>query len=441
MSQLAININLKSLLRYTIPSIFLMLFMSFYVMVDGVFVARYVGPEGLSAINIPYPAIMLCMAVGVMFGAGGGAFCAIKLGEGKLEEAREDFTSLVLATFFVSLIFVVTTLYFIEDIIYLLGATEEIYHYCHDYLFYHALFFPALLMQMLFQFLLIVSGKPNHAFILSLVAGCVNILFDYIFIGFMSLEVKGAALATGLGELFASFYALYCFKCLKDMPLRFVRPKIRVKMLLSSLVNGSSEMVTNVAYAITTYLFNTITMRLAGTDGVAAITVILYSQFILGAIFSGYSNGMAPLVSYNFGAKNRENIKAIFRLSIRIVCLFAAIVLLCAEVFAANLVAVFVPYGSNVHTLATEGLHIFALGFLFSGINIFSSALFTAFSNGKISALISFLRTFVCITIALLTLPHLLGITGVWLAVPLAELVAFMLVLYLLKKYRLYYQY
>ncbi len=441
MNALDMKINLKSLLRYTLPSILLMLFMSFYVMVDGVFVARYVGSEGLSAINIPYPAIMLCWSIGIMFGTGGGAICAIKLGEEKLKEAKEDFTSLVLSTLCIGIAFVSLTLLYLEEIIYLLGASEEIYQYCHDYLFVHALFFPALLFQVLFQYLLLVSGKPDRAFILTFVAGIINIILDYVFIALLGLELKGAALATGIGELFAALYGLYCFIHVKGIPLTFVKPKIRFKMLFSSMINGSSEMVSNIAAAITTYLFNTTTMRLAGIDGVAAITVILYSQFILAAIFIGYSSGVAPLLSYNFGCKNYKNIKRLFKLSLYLISVFATLVLLMAEIFAPDLVAVFVPYGTNVHSLANFGLRIFALGFLFSGINIFTSAFFTAFSNGKISAVISFMRTFVFISTALLTLPHIIGLLGVWLAVPLAEFLSFIFVVYLLKKYKAKYQY
>ncbi len=441
MSQLSVNINTKSLLKFTLPSMVLMLFMSFYVMVDGMFVAKYVGAEGLAAINITYPVMMVMVALGFMFGMGGGALCAIKLGEGKNQEAKEDFTSLVLISFVTSIIFAIGVIYSIKDIIFFLGGTEEIYTLCYDYLYYMTIFSPFLLGQVIFQSLLVTAGRPNNAFLLTFVAGITNIILDYIFIAILGWGIAGASIATGIGELFATLYGAYCFFYLKDIQLSFTKPKVRMGVIVSSMVNGSSEMVSQMSYAITTYLFNITILRLAGTDGVAAITIILYSQFILGAVYFGYSGGMSPLISYNYGSKNVENVRKLFKISLVLIGSFAICVLFFAQVFASELVSVFSEKGTNVHTMATEGLRIFALCFIFSGFNIYSSALFTAFSNGKISALISFLRTFIFITVALLTLPNVIGITGVWMAVPLAEILAAGLVVYFLKRYRNVYNY
>ncbi len=441
MSQLAIKINFKSLMKFTIPSMLLMIFLSFYVMVDGMFVAQFVGTGALSAINIVYPTISVMMGLGVMFGTGGGAICAIKLGEGKEQEAREDFTSIVIAALTISLVTMALCIYFIKDIIYFLGSTEEIYQHCYEYLLILLIFAPALMMQMVMQYLLITSGRPNRAVILTVIAGMTNIILDYIFIVPFGWGIAGAALATGFGELFGAFYGFYCFTKLDDIALKFVKPKIRFKMLFASAINGSSEMVSNTAMAITTYLFNRATMMLAGPDGVAAITIILYSQFLLVAILLGYSGGVAPLISYNFGQRNRSNLKRIFRLSIIFIVTSTSTLFVLAQLLAPNLVSVFAEEGSNVHNLATGGLRIFAFAFLFAGINIFGSGLFTAFSNGKISALISFLRTFVFISTALILLPPLIGIVGVWIAVPLAEFLTILLVVALLMRYKKVYRY
>ncbi len=440
-SQLDIDVRFRTLLKFVVPSILLMMFLSLYVMVDGVFVARFVGTTALSAINIVYPIINITLAIGLMLGTGGSAICARKLGMDKTQEARQDFTSISLLALFLGLLLLCLGLLFQSEIIYFLGANDSLYEFCRAYLFPTLLFTPALLLQSTFQIFLITAGKPRAALVLTLIAGLTNIVLDYIFIVPLNMGIAGAAWATGLGCLLATIFGLLCFSLSKTSLLKFTKPKIRATVLLQSCLNGSSEMVSNISLAVTNYLFNITMLRLVGEDGVAAITIVLYSQFLLSALYIGYSSGVGPLISYNYGRNNRKNLQRLFRFSFVFTILSGLSTFALAFIFASFLSSVFSTPGTAVNIMATDGLRLFALSFLVAGVNIFSSALFTAFSNGLISALLSFLRTFGFLVLYLLIFPHLFGVTGVFLAVPIAEFSSFLFSLFFLKRYRSVYHY
>ncbi len=245
-------------------------------------------------------------------------------------------------------------------------------------------------------------------------------LLDYVFMVPLDMGIAGAALGTGAGYSICAVTGALFFTFSKGA-LKFDKPVFDIRILIRSCLNGSSEMVSQLAAAVTTFLFNTIMMRFLGENGVAAITIIIYTQFLLTTLYIGFSMGVAPVISYNYGSGNGILSKKIFRICIGFMCTVSAAVFLSALTFGAPLVEIFTPKGTSVYNIARGGFRIFSFSFLFCGVNIFASAMFTAFSNGKISAVISFLRTFGLITCALLFLPRLLGVTGVWLAVPLAE--------------------
>lgn len=415
--------NFLSLLKFAAPTVIMMIITALYTIIDSIFVSRFVGTNGLSAINIVFPVLSAIMAVAIMFSTGGSAIIARKLGAGEEREARENLTLIYITGFIISIVFVISGTLFMKPLIYGLGTTEGLYELCRGYLRIMLFFAPALVIQIFGQSFIVVAGNPNLGMGLSIASGIVNVILDYIFIVPLNMGIEGAALATGIGYTISAIGGLiYLFK--RKSNLYFERTSLDLKMLGESCFNGSSEMVTNIAVAIVTFLFNIILMKYLGEDGVAAITIMLYAQFLLNALFMGFSMGVAPVISYNYGSDNREQLKKIFRICIGFIGINSILVFGTAIFISPIMMEIFTPRGSNVYEIATSGFPIFSISFLFVGINIFASAMFTAFSNGKISAAISFLRTFVFIVAGLITLPILFNVKGIWLAMPVAELCA-----------------
>lgn len=417
-----------SLLRFALPSIVMMVFMSLYSIVDGVFVSRFVSTAALSAVNIVFPVSSVIIGLAVMLATGGSALIARKLGEGRPEEARRGFSLVVLAGVALAAAVMLLGLVFLRPLCLALGANEALLPLCERYLRILLLFAPASVLQMLFQSFFITAGKPGIGLFLTVLAGVTNAVLDYVFIVPLQMGIQGAALATAAGYLVPAVSGLVYFLVRRGKGvLWFVRPKWDGAMLWKSCCNGSSEMVSNLASAVITFLFNVIMMRLLGEDGVAAITIVLYGQFMLSALYLGFSMGVAPILSYNFGAGNFERLRRLVRVCLLFVSISSVGIFFFAEFFSSEMVAVFSPRGTAVFDTALHGFRLFALCYLFSGTSTFASALFTALSDGKTSALISFLRTFGLILPALIALPVFWGVDGVWMAVPLAELLTILL--------------
>lgn len=438
---LAQQFNFRSLLRFSFPTIVMMIFMSLYTMVDGVFVSRFVGTNGLSAVNIVYPVTSIVVAVGVMLATGGSAVIARKMGEGRSGEARQDFSMIVLVGIFLGISISLAGLIFIHPLLRLLGANDAVYGLCYDYAFVLLFFIPAGVLQMLFQTLLVTAGKPVLGLGITVLGGVANIVLDYVFIVPMEMGISGAAAATGIGYSIPAVFGLIYFALYRKGSLCFVRPVWRREVLFKSCGNGASEMVTNLSTAVTTLLFNVIMMRTLGENGVAAITIVLYAQYLLTAVYLGYATGIAPVFSFKYGCSDNGQIRKIFRISVCFILGCSAVSLGIALLFAGPIVTIFAPEGNPVYALAVHGFHLFSLCFLFTGVNIFASTLFTAFSNGIISALLSFLRTFVFIVLGLLIMPEVIGVDGVWLAIPVAELLGMIVSLIFLWKKRNFYHY
>ena len=405
-----------SLLKFALPSMVMMMFMSCYTIVDGIFISRYLGSEALSAANIVYPVFNLLLAVGIMFATGGSAVVSKKLGEGKKEEAMEDFS-------FLSVLLMIATLLFHNQISLFLGSSERILDYCNAYLIYLVLFAPACMLQSLYQSFFVTAGKPRLGLVLTVIAGLANAFFDYFFLAVCGMEIEGAAIATGIGQMIPAVVGTVYFFFFKG-ELHFVPFHFHGATLKQSCFNGSSEMVSNLANAIITYLFNIILMRIAGENGVAAITIILYAQFLFNSLYLGFSIGVAPVIGFQYGAKNRDQLKSLYKICNCFVIASSVVIAFFSWLLSDGIASIFVPDRGETYVMASEGLRIFALSFLFSGFNIFSSSLFTALSDGKTSAIISFGRTCVFIILSLMILPNILGLTGVWLAIPVAEFLA-----------------
>ncbi|MDE6602180.1 MAG: MATE family efflux transporter [Lachnospiraceae bacterium] len=422
------DFDIKSLMKFAFPTIVMMLLMGLYTIVDTIFVARFAGTNALSALNIVCPVINLIVGLGTMLATGGSAIVARTMGAGETVRASQDFTLIVGAGVLLGAAITVLGAVFTDSIIWGLGASQILFPYCREYLFILLLFTPVSMMQVLFQNLIVTAGRPGIGMALGVSAGAANILFDYIFMVPLQMGIKGAALGTGIGYLIPTVAGILFF-AVGNGSLHFRKPVMDISILAESCTNGFSEMVSQAASAVTTFLFNRTMMKLLGEDGVAAITIIIYTQFLLTALYIGFSMGVAPVISYNYGKQDNARLKKVFSICMRFVILASIGIFGAAMAFGSPLVSFFAKKGTSVYEIARKGFLIFPFSFLFCGLNIFTSATFTALSNGKLSAVLSFLRTFGLIFVFLLILPELMGVAGVWMAVPIAELITMVVAL------------
>lgn len=437
---LAADFTLGSLLRFAFPTVFMMLFMGLYTIVDSIFVSRFVNTNALSALNIVCPVINVTVGIGTMLATGSSAIIARKMGAGEEERASRDFTLILLTGTGIGIVIAVLGLIWIDDLIWVLGASKILFPYCKAYLSVLLLFTPVSILQVLFQNLFVTAGRPGLGMILSVSAGAANILFDYLFIVPLRYGIAGSALGTGIGYTIPAAAGVVFF-LQKNHTLKFRMPVRDFKVVKESCFNGFSEMVGQAAAAITTFLFNRTMMKLLGESGVAAITIIIYSQFLLSTLYIGFSIGTAPIISYNYGSGNHLRLHKIFTNCVKVIAAGSIFMFAVSMCLGGSLVRIFSARGTDVYRIARQGYSIFSFSFLFCGLNIFTSAIFTALSNGKISAVISFLRTFGFITAGLLLLPVFFHVTGVWLAIPAAEFLSIIVSFYFLKKYKAVYRY
>lgn len=427
------DITPAGLLKFAAPSIVMMVFMSLYTIVDGIFVSRFLGSNALSSLNIVYPVISVAIALSTMLGTGGSAIISKYLGEGKNERAREALTQFVVLTLLLSFVLLILSEMFLTPISRLLGASDVLLADCRLYLGASMLFAPACMLQAVFQSFLVTAGRPGLGLLLMTGAGICNMILDYVLIVPCQMGIAGAALATGIGQCIPAVCGL-CFFLFTRQDLRFCRFTFSAKEILDACYNGSSEMVSQLSNAVITFLFNIVMMSLAGEHGVAAITILLYGQFLFNAVYLGFSIGISPVIGFQYGAGDRTKLRKIYRISFLSVAISSVVIVAAAICFSPTIVAIFTK-DQRTFELASVGFRLFAVNFLFSGINITSSGFFTALSNGKVSALISFSRTLVFIVISLLILPRILGITGAWIAIPVAEFLTLLISGWMHRKY------
>lgn len=433
-NKLAEQFDFMRLMKFSIPTMVMMVFMSLYQTTDGIFVSNLVGDLGLTALNIVYPFISVVIAVAVMFSTGSSAVIALNMGLGQSRMAKENFTFIILAATILTTVISMIGFLFIDPMIVLLGATPKIYKMCYDYLIIMILSAPLCTLQILFQTFFVTSGKPRTGLALTVASGVANMVLDALFMGPMKMGMRGAALATSIGFAITALYGMIYFLFHRNGTLYLVRPKFRGKVLFRTCVNGSSEMVNNMSVAVTTLLFNLVGLYYLKEEGVAAISIVLYAQYVMTAVFMGYSGGVAPIFSFKYGAQDHRQIKKIFKISIYFVSILSVIVCIMSYFLARPIGIIFASGSQKVLELAVHGFWLFAPSFLFTGMNIFASSLFTAFSNGLISGFLSFMRTFVLLVAALLLLPSFIGADGIWLAVPLAEGLAVVISVLFLRK-------
>ena len=425
--RLSDHFSYAKLLRFTLPSICMMVFTSIYGVVDGLFVSNFAGKTPFAAINLVMPFIMILGGMGFMIGTGGTALVSKLLGEGKKDEAHSTFSMMVLFTLLLGLVLSAVGFLTMRPVSYFLGATDAMIDDCVLYGRIVTGFTFAFMLQNVFQSFFIAAEKPRLGLIVTVAAGVTNMALDALFIAVFDWGVAGAAIATGLSQCVGGVLPLIYFLRPNDSLLRMRPTALRLRPILQACGNGSSELMSNISSSLVGMLYNFQLMRLIGEDGVSAYGVLMYVQFIFVAIFMGYSIGSAPVLSFHFGAQNHGELKSLLRKSVLLMSSGGVLLTVAARLLAALLAHLFVGYDAVLFDLTTHAFRLFSWSFLLAGFNIFTSGFFTALNNGAISAAISFLRTLVFQTASVLILPLLLGVDGIWWAITVAEIFAFLI--------------
>ena len=425
--QLSDHFTYKKLIKFTLPSIVMMIFTSIYGVVDGFFVSNFAGDIPFKAVNLIMPFLIIVSTVGFMFGSGGTALVANTYGEGDKEKANRYFSLFVYVTFFIGLILAILSFLFIRPIATLLGAEGAILENCVLYGRIILCALPLVVLQYLFQSFFVAAEKPRLGLAVIIAAGCTNMILDAILVLFLPAEYKlvGAAIATALSQAVGGGVPLVYFFRENSSLFRLGKTNLDIKAILKACANGSSEFMSNVSMSLVGMLYNIQLLKYAGDDGVAAYGVMMYVSMIFSAIFIGYSIGVAPVISFHDGAENHDEKKGILKKSIWMLLIVSALMFLFSELLATPLAKIFVSYSDGLMKMTVRGLRIFSVSYLFMGVAIFSSGFFTALNDGLTSAIISFLRTLVFQLGAVLLLPVLFNnVDGIWWSVVVAEFMA-----------------
>lgn len=425
--QLSEHFTYGKLLKFTFPSIIMMVFTSIYGVVDGVFVSNFVGSESFAAVNLIMPFLMILGAIGFMLGTGGSALVAFILGTGDGQKANRVFSLMVYVLIVLGGIFMVGGILFMEPMARLLGADEAMLPVCVQYGRIVMLGLIPFMLQNTFQSFLVTAERPHFGLYITIAAGVTNMVLDALFVGVFRWGVAGAAAATAISQIVGGVIPLVYFICPNKSKLRLGKTKMDFRMLGKAAANGSSEFMTNVSMSLVNMLYNWQLMRLIGAQGVAVFGIIMYVSFIFAAIFIGYSMGSAPVIGFHYGAGNKEELKGLFRKSLWILLVFSVVLTGLAMMLAKPLAMIFVAYDAELLELTKRALTIYSLSFLMSGFNIFASSFFTALNDGLTSALISFGRTLMFQAASVLLLPLIFDVDGIWAAVILAEGLALIL--------------
>lgn len=426
MSLLERRISHASLIGFAWPTILSYVFVNIYFIIDGIFVSQALGTSALAAVNIAMPVFGVTMAIATMIGTGGSALIASLIGEGKLQEARHDFSLLVLFCLLSSGILSVLGLIWHEPLLRLLGAEAGVYELCRAYLLPLLIATPFMLAGMVLDSFFVVEGRPRFSTCSVMLGGTVNVALDYLFLFVWGMGIEGAALATSIGYSLSALIGLGYFGIWSKGTLRLVSPARDWRIVTKSMSNGMSEIVVMVAGSVIIIVMNRTLMELVGEDGVAAASIIQYTEELLSAIYLGYAEGIAPLMSYRQGTGEWKEVRRIYECSLHIISVFAVATFLVSFLIASPLIKAFAGEVSAVYDMAMHGFHIFAVSFLFMGFNTYSSSMFTALNDGRTSALLSGWHS-ICFLICLLFLPRVFGLNGVWIAQPMAELLALLM--------------
>lgn len=414
----------RKLLRFVAPSAVMMMFTSIYGVVDGLFVSNYVGKVPFAAINLVMPFIMILGGIGFMIGTGGSALVSKTLGEGDRKKANRYFTMMIYLSLICGVAASVIGFVFIRPISYLLGATDAMIGECVEYGRMIFLFTTAFMMQNVFQSFLVTAEKPRLGLLATVGAGVTNMALDAWFIVGLGWGVKGAALATGISQTVGGILPLIYFLRPNSSLLKITRTKLEGRPVFLAVTNGSSELMSNISASVVSMIYNFQLMKFAGEDGVAAYGVLMYVQFVFIALFIGYAIGSAPIIGYHYGAINHSELKNMLKKSIIIMSISGVIMTLLAQALALPIAKVFVGYDEGLFDITVHAFRVFSFSFILAGINIFASSFFTALNNGAVSAAISFLRTLIFQSTAVIVLPMIWELDGIWLSITVAEVFA-----------------
>lgn len=439
--QLSEHFNYKKLLIFVLPSIIMMVFTNVYTAVDGLFVSNFVGKEALAAINRIFPMIFILGSIGMMLGAGGSALVSKTFGEGDKKRANEYFSLIVYVTIILGVTVAVAGQFAVPWVAKLVGAEGITYDYCVLYGRFLLIGHPFFLLQAMSQSFFIAAEKPRLGLMVTVIAGVANMVLDAVFVAGFKWGLAGAAGATLASQIIAGVFPVIYFLSKNNSLLRIGKTKFYGKPLLKAFTNGSSEFLTNASAAVVTFLYNYQLDKISGDAGVAAYAAIAYIVMIFFSVFMGYSIGCAPLIGFNFGAENREELKNLFRKSIIIITACGLIMTALSEALAVPLAKIFVSYDKELLEMTVRGFRIFSVAFLVSGYGVFCSAMFTALNNGLVSALVSFMRTVVFQIATIMVFPLFWGIDGVWAANVFAEIASMIVSVGFIVAYRRRYGY
>lgn len=439
--KLSDHFTYSKLLRFVFPSIIMMIFTSIYGVVDGLFVSNFAGKTAFASINLVMPFVMILGGIGFMIGTGGTALVSKVLGEGKKEKANKIFTMMIIFTLLLGTLLSVIGVVSMPWVADFLGATEEMMADCILYGRIVTGFTVTFMLQNVFQSFLIAAEKPKLGLLATVLAGVTNMVLDAIFIIVFKWGVAGAAIATGLSQCVGGIFPLIYFSRDNSSLLRLTKTKLEIKPILNACGNGSSELMSNISLSVVSMIYNFQLMKYVGEDGVSAYGVLMYVQFIFVAIYIGYAIGCAPITGYHFGAQNHGELKNMLRKSAFLSAISGVVLTILAIVLSSPLAKLFVGYDEELYELTRHAFSLFAYSFLLAGFNIFTSSFFTALNNGAVSAAISFMRTLIFQTSSVLILPIFLGVDGIWWAITVAEVFAFILSLIFLFAKREKYHY
>lgn len=439
--QLSNHFTYKRLFRFVIPSIVMMVFTSIYGVVDGLFVSNYIGKTPFAAVNLIMPFLMVLGAVGFMLGTGGSALVAKTLGQGRKKAASRQFSLLIYTAIGLGVILSILGILFVESLSVLLGAEGDMIDHCALYSRIILIALPAFMLQNMFQSFLVTAEKPQIGLAVTVFAGVTNMILDALFMTVFEWGLAGAACATAISQCVGGIIPLVYFAVKKDGLLHLGRTKFNGHVLWAASSNGISEFLTNISVSVVNMLYNYQLMRMVGEDGIAAYGVIMYVNFVFISIFLGYAIGVAPIISYNYGAKRTDELKNIFKKSLSIVGISGFILAASAILLAPALSQLFVGYDAELSEMTTKGFQIYSISFIFCGFSIFGSSFFTALNNGVVSAVISFMRTLFFQIIAVLILPILFGLYGIWFSISAAEFLALIITFIFFVGLRKKYQY
>jgi putative MATE family efflux protein len=440
-AELGQNFTFGSLFKFVAPSIFTFVFISIYQMVDGLFIERYVGEMAISAINLYFPIISLFIAVGVMIGTGGNAVIVKKVGEGKHHEAGQTFSRVMTFTVIIGAVFTLICLIFADPIMRLCGATDGNIEYLRPYYMIMCSFSIAILLQSELGILIIGEGKTVVAAVVIMIGGVLNCGLDYLFMNVFHMGIKGAAIATVIGYCSTIVYAVWFYVIGKKSSYKLELAKPDMKEIGQICFNGSSDMVSNLAQGVTVLFMNHLAYRCYGEVGVSALAVVTYVQVLIMMIFMGFTSAVEPIFSYHYGSGDTDMRKKVFKLSMLWSIIIGAVAMVVLYFLKGPAVSIFFTEGTECFDIAKEGYLLSLPASIFVGINIFGSGLFTAFSNGLVSGMLSFIRTFLILTACLYGMTALFDGTGLWLAWPVAEVLSVFVTLLTLWHYRKRYQY